>query len=218
MIDAQDQQSGELPQPSFVPDEAWLDAFEAQNTSDLRKKAKRFARSRARFVAAAGGCADDYYISSLVQDVLGDILLGVLVWDPGTISLETILLHQIRSRTHHDAKRASSHRRIDVFDPAADTRAVMTAVESSLAEAAEEPAAEALLFYDQVLGQVRGLAKDDGDVLRIVNAIAAGAENRADVITLANMSEKTYHKAHIRLGRMIDQLPNKLVNDLRARG
>ena len=38
----------------FAPDEQWIEAFQAQCTNEQRKKAKRFARSRARIVSAAG--------------------------------------------------------------------------------------------------------------------------------------------------------------------
>src|SRR5687767_11423456 len=117
------QQPTAEPPLHFVPSEEWIDAFEAQATNDLRKAARRFARSRARFVAIAGGRVDDYYVSALVQDVLTDTLFGVLTWDPATKSLETHVFDALRSRTAHDISRAKKlrHQSIDAFDVRSDS-------------------------------------------------------------------------------------------------
>src|ERR1044071_5648676 len=116
MNTSQEPTAAELPQ--FVPNEEWIDAFESQATDELRKAAKRFARSRARFVALAGGRVDDYYLSSLVPDALTDTLFGVLSWAPSNKSLENHVFDALRSRTAHDIARARKlrHQSIDAFD------------------------------------------------------------------------------------------------------
>jgi len=62
----------------FLPSDDWLEAFEAQFTKELLKKAKRFAERRARWVGHAGGVVDDYYVRELVEDVPSDTSVGVL--------------------------------------------------------------------------------------------------------------------------------------------
>jgi len=207
------------PERAFVPDEAWIDAFQGQATHELRMRAKRFARSRARFVSRAGGHVDDYYVSSLVQDVLTDTLFGVLAWDPNTISLEGHVFAAIRSRTHHDCVRAArfKHRSVDVFDSRAEATSVMTAVEVSLSFDQFAPSAASLAFSDEVIAQVRELAKEDAVVLRMLDAIAEGATEKREIMYLAKMSPKTYHKAHIRLGRLVERLSHSIVTGLRTR-
>src|SRR5689334_20705962 len=84
----------------FEPTEDWIEAFEQQHTEELRARALRFARSRARLVARAGGRVDDLYASELVHDALSDTLLGVLAWDPRAVPLETHVFGAVRSRTN----------------------------------------------------------------------------------------------------------------------
>ena len=204
------------PQPRFTPNEEWIDAFQEQATDELRKRAKRFARSRARVVASAGGHVDDYYVSALVQDVLTDTLIGVLTWDPAAVALEIYVLNAIRSRSHHDAARAKKHRSIDASDPRSEARAVMVEVESSLSFDQYTPSADALAFSDEVIAYIRRLAKTDGCVLRMLDAIELGATERSEIMQLAKMSSQTYHKARIRLGRLVERLPNEVLIGLRA--
>jgi hypothetical protein len=205
--------------PQFVPSEEWIEAFEAQATHELRKAAKRFARMRARFVAIAGGRVDDYYVSSLVQDVLTDTLFGVLTWDPGVSALENHVFDAIKSRTSHDITRAKKlrHQSIDAFDSRYDTSAVMTDLETSLELDWQQPRPEALRFSAEVIEQLRSLAPDDKGVSRMLDAIEQGAVEAKDIMHLAGMSKKTYHKARARLGRIAEQLSNRVLIDARTR-
>src|SRR5262245_27873058 len=61
--------TGTAPAP-FSPTEEWIEAFDQQSTDEMRQRATRFARSRARVVARAGGRVDDLYVSELVHDAL----------------------------------------------------------------------------------------------------------------------------------------------------
>jgi hypothetical protein len=205
--------------PQFVPNEEWIEAFESQATDQLRKEAKRFARSRARFVAIAGGRVDDYYISSLVQDVLTDTLFGVLTWDPSSKALENHVFDAIQSRTSHDITRAKKlrHQSIDAFDARNDASAAMTELESSLELDRQQPRPEALRFSAEVLAKLRDLAAEDKGVLRILDAVDEGAVEAKDIMHVAGMSKKTYHKARIRLGRIVLQLSNEVLLDARTR-
>jgi hypothetical protein len=175
----------------------------------MRMRATRFARSRARIVARAGGRADDLYIAELVHDVLTDTLLGVLTWDPAVVSLDAHVFGAIRSRTKNDRLRALRfrHQSLD----ASDASAVMGEVESSLAAGQGAASTESLLFSAEVLDQVRGLAGDDTAILRIVDAIAEGATTPSEIMSVAQMAEKTWRKARLRLGRLVEQLSNHVL-------
>ncbi len=200
--------TGTAPAP-FSPTEEWIEAFDQQNTDDMRMRATRFARSRARVVARAGGRVDDLYVSELVHDALTDTLLGVLSWEPAVVSLETHVFGAIRCRTKNERIRVRRfrHQSID----ADDAKAVMIEVESSLAAGQGAASAESLLFSAEVLDQVRGLAADDSAILRIVDAIGEGASAPAEIMSVAQMSEKTWRKARLRLARLVDQLSNHVL-------
>lgn len=198
---------------TFHPDEAWIEAFEHQNTDELRKRAKRFARSRARFVARAGGRVDELYAAELVHDALTDTLLGVLSWNPGVVSLETHVFGAIRCRTKNDRIRALRFRHCSI--DASDAAGVMTELESSLSAQQAVASPESQRFSTEVLDQVRELAGDDAPILRIVDAIALGASEPKEIMSLATMSEKTYKKARLRLGRLVEQLSNHVLQGAR---
>jgi hypothetical protein len=198
---------------TFHPDEAWIEAFEHQNTDELRKRAKRFARSRARFVARAGGRVDELYAAELVHDALTDTLLGVLSWNPGVVSLETHVFGAIRCRTKNDRIRALRFRHCSI--DASDAAGVMTELESSLSAQHAVASPESQRFSTEVLDQVRELAGDDAPILRIVDAIALGASEPKEIMSLATMSEKTYKKARLRLGRLVEQLSNHVLQGAR---
>lgn len=200
--------TGTAPAP-FNPTEEWIEAFDRQNTDDMRMRATRFARSRARFVARAGGRADDLYIAELVHDALADTLLGVLTWDPAVVSLEVHVFGAIRSRTKNDRLRALRFRHHSL--DAGDTSGVMCEVESSLAAGQGMASAESLLFSAEVLDQVRGLAAGDSAILQIVDAIAEGASTPAEIMSVAQMAEKTWRKARLRLARLVEQLSNHVL-------
>jgi hypothetical protein len=203
---------GVAPAP-FNPSEEWIEAFEQQNTDEMRKRAHRFARSRARFVVRAGGRADDLYVEELVHDALTDTLLGVLSWDPEVVSLEAHIFGAIRSRTKNDRVRALRfrHQSID----ASDAAGVMCEVESTLAVTQSVPSAESLAFSAEVLDQVRTLAAEDSAILRIIDAVEQGAAMPREIMSVAQLSEQTWRKARLRLARLVNKLSNHVLLEAR---
>ena len=175
--------------------EEWIEAFEAQNTQELRKRALRFARSRARFVARAGGRADELYMAELVQDALTDTLFGTLTWDPAVCTLERHVFMTIRYRTRNDRLSALRFR----------DESVLAGMES------DAPSAESLAFSGEVLEQVRNLADEDQAILRVVDAIEQGASEPAEIMSIAKMSEKTYKNTRLRLARLVEELSNHVL-------
>jgi hypothetical protein len=198
----------------FTPTEEWIEAFDRQNTDEMRKRAQRFARARARFVARAGGRGDDQYAAELVHDALTDTLFGVLTWDPAVVSLEVHVFGAVRFRTKNDRVRALRfrHQSLD----ASDSAGVMCEVETTLAAMQSAPSAESLAFSAEVLDQVRDLAADDSAILRIVDAVAQGACAPREIMSVADMSEKTWRKARLRLARLVERLSNHMLLGARS--
>jgi hypothetical protein len=198
----------------FTPSEEWIEAFDRQNTDEMRKRVLRFARSRARFVSRAGGRGDADYAAELVHDALTDTLFGVLTWDPAVVSLEAHIFGAVRSRTKNDRVRALRfrHQSID----AADSGGVMCEVESTLAANQSVPSAESLAFSAEVLDHVRDLAADDSAILRIVDAVAQGASAPREIMSVADMSEKTWRKARLRLARLVERMSNHVLLGVRS--
>ncbi|HEY1810998.1 MAG TPA: hypothetical protein VGG74_01490 [Kofleriaceae bacterium] len=201
--------------PQFTPDEAWIDAFATQNTSELRELAKRYAARRLRRVGASGTPADELDVRALVQDAFTDTLFGEVVWDPVKKSLEQHVLDTLKYRTRDVRKRARrfKHERIDVF---AEDSATMADVESSLRCGQEMPSTDELLFAEQVIARLRELAAHDEHVSRLIDAIAEGATEPADIAAVGKLTAKQYRNARERLDRLVKNLDNELCKRLRS--
>jgi hypothetical protein len=197
------------PALAFSPSEEWIEAFDHQNTEELRKRVVRFARSRARFVARAGGRGDEQYAAELVHDALTDTLLGVLAWDPAVVTLEAHVFGAVRGRTKNDRIRALRFRHHSI--DAADAAGVMSEVESTLAATQPAPSSESLAFSAEVIEQLRKLAGDDRDLHRIADAIASGATTPREIMSVGKLSEPTWRKARLRLARVVEQLSNHVL-------
>jgi len=188
---------------AFEPDKAWLDAFQLQTTATLLDKLRKYARERAWYVAASGHKVDDYFERELVQDVVTDTWTGVLRWDPSRCTLKKHLRNAIKTRTHKLHERRSRSPHIYIGD---DTDASRNAEEDASTVVADPEYSMHRIFACEVLAEVRAAAEDDKDVLRILDAYKAGAETREDVLALAKMRERTYHNAHIRLTRIVQNV------------
>jgi adenylate kinase family enzyme len=172
----------------------------------MLKKAKRFAVRRARKVHDAGGIVDDYYASELVEDVLGDILEGVLPWNPEHERLADYVKRSIKSRARHDAARALrfQHESLDTSDLEA-AHATLAAADAALLAAREASAATVTLAED-AFGELVELAAEDVEVMAVLGAFARGATSKADVMLVTQLSDTEYHSARSRLDRLVAKL------------
>jgi hypothetical protein len=196
-----------LPRRTSIAPEEWIDAFEAQCTTELYKRLKRYAARRARGVAKAGAAADDYYLRELVQDALADTALGVLRWDPGAKSLEAHVRDAIAARAHHDRRHARRfpHESVDVL--AADAPpTTMAEIEASLHQQTDEAEADPYARAAEVIAKLRTLAAQDQEVLLLLDAFAAGARDRKRVMEITGFSSAAYRNARSRLARLVAQL------------
>jgi hypothetical protein len=184
------------------PSEAWIEAFAAECTAELWKKALQYAARRAAAVRRVNSAADAYYERELVQDAIGDTALGVVQWDPSARSLVEHICSMIRTRTSHDYRRANRFPRESFHAGQGDAVELVAEVERALEYRTRDSDAVLGSDADRLAG-LRTSAASDPDVLAILNAVeAGGARTKADVMRHAELSENAYHAARARLGRL----------------
>jgi hypothetical protein len=201
----------------FTPDEAWIEAFKEQCTDEMRLAAKRFALRRLRGIGQAGRAVGDDDAKDLIQDALADTLFGILAWDHSAKNLKQHIEDAITCRTRRAYKRAKKyrHERMDALEPAMERLAMRSELEASLAMDREDGGADELVFGDEIAAKLRALASEDVLAHRFLDAVAAGARSRADIMEFAKMSLKTYRNARARLRRLVDQLDQQTSAALR---
>ena len=96
------------------------DAFDLQNTCELRNAAYRFAKSRVRYIRNAGQPIPKNYAAELVDEALIDTRLGIVRWDPARCELRAHIHGVIRARTAKEARRARRLVRIPICSSADD--------------------------------------------------------------------------------------------------
>lgn len=192
--------------PPFAPDDAWIDAFQAQLTEEAIDRVRRFARMRALGVANTGRKVDDYYARELVQDAIADTFEGVLRWDPARVTLEAHLTRAVQSRSRDDRTHEIAFPHDTMGDP--DERSQLVESEASIAAATDHDL-EKRRYASELMARIREEAAGDKAVLRILDGYDAGATTKAEVIEHTKMKARTYHNGRIRLGRIVRNLTNR---------
>ena len=188
----------------FAPDSKWVDELERQLTPTLVAGLHRYARTRSYGgVAVAGRKVDDFYVRELVQDAIEDTWLGVLRWDPTRCSLKKHLARTIKSRTKSHRNHATDNPHEYIGD---ETDASRLAEQDASSIVADPQYAMQRIYAHETVAQLRAAAARDKAVLRILDAYEAGAQTKEEVLAHANMKERTYHNARIRLKRMVSNL------------
>lgn len=170
------------------------------------QRARRYAARRAHGI---GRVTDHDYAGELVQDALADTLIGVLHWDPSAKTLQRHLYDAIKMRTHHDRKRARRfpHESIDALTLDGEAEA-MAEVDAALLERVPDAADDVALAAERV-AKLRQLVAGDRIVLRLLDALAAGATSKADIMRIAGLSNVAYDNARRRLRRFVTQLSDQ---------
>lgn len=215
--DGPDDEPRQPSRASFVPSEAWIDAFEDQCTDAMLKGVRRFAAYRARFLGWNGSSNDAYYAEELAQNAVTDTMLGVLRWDPSVQSLERHLLDAIRLRARRDRAHAERypHASIDASD-SDDESGVLAEAEASLladrpdATAESTERAESAERAAATTANLRAGTADDPLAQRFLDAIEEGATSRSDIMRIAGLTSAEYHNTRRRLARLVAQLPRHL--------
>jgi len=187
----------------YAPSEDWIQQYKKQCTPTLIKGLNGWARTRVLAVAAAGKKVDDYDARGLVADALGDTWLGITRWDPSKCSLRYHLYRTIERRSEKHRKHAEDFPHDSLGDGTPESHAAECDA-SELVGDHERPIKR--VFASETLAQIRELAGDDKATLRILDAYDAGCETKEDVLTHTKMRKATYHKAYIRLRRIIRNL------------
>lgn len=206
-IDETDDGTSAVP---FSPDEPWIEALENQLTETMLDRVRRFARTRALGVARFGRKVDDYYARELVQDAVADTYTGARRWDPAAVSLETHLVRAVQCRTRDERRHLKKFRHQGLDDSTEDARDAER--DLSLANGGDERA-ERQQYATEIMAAVRARAAGDRDVLRILDAYAAGVTIKTDVMAHAKMKARTYHNAHNRLVRVVRSLCAQTSNE-----
>ena len=194
----------------FEPTPEFLAEFERQAKRDELEVVYRYAAARTPMVARAGGRSDEAYAEEVVQDALGDTVMGVLRWEPEKRTLAQHLIRTIRARTHKDAMRSRQFEHLPLVDRDDDD-----ALES------DPVAEEAALIVDDaraatpfqravaadVMATLRRNAAEDASVLAMLAAYEQGADSREDVMRMTGMLAATYRNARRRLATLVAKLP-----------
>jgi hypothetical protein len=194
----------------FEPSVAFLAEFEKQAKPAALEGVYRYAAARVPMVARAGGRSDDVFAEELVQDALGDTIMGTLRWDPDKRTLAQHLIRAIRFRTKDEALRLGQFRHHALVsagdEESSDVHPI--AEEASMALGEAMPAtSEQRAVAAEVMTELRRRAADDKAVLELLDAFEEGATSRDDVMHLTEMSAATYRNARRRLAHLVTQLP-----------
>jgi hypothetical protein len=201
----------------YSPSEAWIEEFKRQCTNELRLAMKRFALRKLFGIGRYGGAVDDDAAAELVQNILGDAMLGTRIWDPAKKTLRQHVEDVIHSRAYHMRKHAKKyrHERIDAFDPGAEQHAARGELEASIQMDRGEDDLESLVYANHVIDDLRELANGDQRVIRFLDAHVAGARTREDIMHAAKMSTRTFRTARDRVRKVVEQLDNRTIAPLR---
>ena len=197
----------------FEPSPEFLAEFERQSTRDDLEPVYRYAAARVPMVAKAGGRSDPGYAEELVQDALGDTIMGALRWEPEKRTLAQHLIRAVRFRTKDEALHVSRfrhHALVSASDEdSSDVHPI--AEEASLAIDAQMPATRFQRdVAADIMATLRRRAVDDPHVLDMLAAFEEGATSRDDVMHLTGMSAEEYRNARRRLARLVENLPTTL--------
>jgi hypothetical protein len=201
------------PQP-YAPTEDWIQKYKKQCTPTLMNGLNQAARAKALAVAATGKKVDDYYARSLVLDALGDTWLGITRWDPSKCSLGYHIYRTIERRTEKHRKHAENFPHDSLGEPT-EASEFAEREASELVGDHERPVKRVLA--SEMLAQIRALAGNDKHVLRILDAYDAGCGTKEEVLAHTKMREATYHRAYVRLRRIVrDMTEAQLADKARA--
>ncbi len=198
----------------YAPSEDWIQKYKKQCTTTLINGLHQAARAKALSVAATGRKVDDYYARSLVLDALGDTWLGITRWDPSKCNLGYHIYRTVERRIEKHRKHAVDFPHDSLGEPTDESHFAERGA-SELVGDPEKPVKR--VFASEILATIRERAGKDKHVLRILDAYEANCETKEHVLAHAKMREATYHKAYVRLRRIVREMTDaQLANKARA--
>jgi hypothetical protein len=204
-------------------DEQWIAEFKRQATAALRWRAVNIARFYVLMIAWSGGLVTSAHAEDLVDDAIADTWRGVLTWRP--TPKHTLLKHiisSVRSRARR-ARQKAEHFPIASLDAHGGddddgAGALWTDAEEALAARAPAIIASHMLVAIDVFRRVRLLATGDLEVLALLDAMRAGAMDRADLMHATGMSARRNESARRRLDTLLLELPASMGGGATATG
>lgn len=197
----------------FEPSPEFLAEFEKQAKRDELEGVYRYAAARVPMVARAGGRSDSVYAEELVQDALGDTLMGVVRWEPEKRTLAQHLMRTIRGRTKNEALHLRQFQHHSFLDRDDDEASEMDPVAEEAALIVEDPRPATPFqraIAADVMAALRKHAAEDSGVLKMLVAYEEGASTREDVMRMTGMLASTYRNARRRLATLVAKLPTTL--------
>ena len=192
----------------FEPSPEFLGELERQSKRDDLEPVYRYAMARIPMVAKAGGRSDQGYAEEMVQDALGDTIMGGLRWDPEKRTLAQHLIRAIRFRTKDEALRVSRFRHHALVSAADDESCDVHPIAEEASLAVAVPATrEQRAVAAEIMLVLRRRAAGDDRVLDLLDSFEDGATSRDDVMHLTGMSAAAYKNARRRLALLVEQLP-----------
>lgn len=192
--------------------ENWPAQFREQYDAETRKTLAQFAASRTRWLAQNGIPVDSELAADLLQDAIVSTLSGATRWDPDAVPLVVHLHALTRSRTSKICSRRSvAATSLDGLD------------EETLCQALERDWTDGPLTPEDQLDQqrrgaaagelvraLRGLARGDHDVQRLLTALHQGATTAADLLHATRLSRNQLTDAQRRLETLVMRVPADL--------
>lgn len=198
-------------QAQFQPSLEWLEQLAAQCTPQLLERLARYAGHQIAQTAKFGYAVDSYAAREFVQDAVHDTVTGVVHWDPHARTLEHHLVKVLRVRCKRMRMRAEAAPRMSLdASPSEPSMAAMMPVVATPDTSNERGEA--------ALSRLRAHALGDDQVMRMLDAIAAGAQTRDDIVHLTRMSFHEYHNARRRLARLVERLGDPQPDEQCRRG
>lgn len=176
-----------------------IESFEAQaSIPGLVVGLQRYAQHRSRMV----GVTDVFYARELVQDAIGDTVMGVLHWDPARVTLKKHLFDAIKSRTRHHYVRHLRLRHLPLELCEAELEQRLAERDANADACVHERAA-------QTLASLRELATSDRDVLLLLGAFENGATKRGELMARTQLTARRYEAARRRMRRHARRLASE---------
>lgn len=187
-----------------VHDPAWEDAFEVQLTGEMTASVMAYAKRRAEWIQRHTKRRDNYLARELYQDAITDTWLGDVAWDPSKVPLELHLKRTVRSRSAARMEHLLLFPEERVGTPRLD-------METRMSEAMEAgQVADPTSYVEDVVAKLYELAKDDVEVVQILDCFARDQIERRDIMRATGLDRLAYHNARRRLVRLVELLPNEL--------
>jgi len=188
---------------------AWRAAFDKQLTREVMAKVQRYARKRAALLVRAGVLEKRHAPRELMHEAVRATLAGEATWDPSAVALDKHLIGVIRWQTRNMERRRAKYQERSLNDSGEDTSTDGHRLENEVTlaypPASIAPTAALRAAAQRVTAEIRPLAQGDSDVLRILDAIEAGADH-GELIKEAGLRPAKYRNARRRLARITERL------------